>query len=173
MTIPFYDDEQLAGLGTLQMGTSDADLIVVSTTALVDVQGRNVVDEQTKPGKNFGRTQFVGIAPVLASITFTILPDDEDHFFDRVMPLFRQRGRDGVAPPISVVNDQLNRIDVDTVMVLDYRYGHPSARDGRQVMVKVREWTDKPTEPKQTTSAKTDTTPTPMADGALARGAGP
>lgn len=173
MTIPFYDNEQLSALSTLQMGTSEQDLITVSTTALVQVRTRNVIDEQTKPGKNFGRSSFIGIAPVVATIVFTILPDEEDHFFDNVMPLCRQKGRDGVSPPITIVNAQLNRVDVDTVSILSCDYTHPTARDGRQVTIQVREWTDKPTTPKEDTSQKTKTEPTPMADGALSAGVGP
>lgn len=143
--IPFYEDA--AAESVLRMGPSGGSLVLVSNAAHVSSHVENGFDDQTKGGSNFGRTKFLGIKPAEFTVTFAVLPEEETDFWGSVAPLFRQKGAKGNAPPMAIVNPQVNRLGIDTVTVVSADIDHPDARDGRQVTVKIKEWTPAPVTP--------------------------
>lgn len=150
MTIPFYADPSAES--SLRMGPSGGALVLVSQSASVSVRLGIGVDDQTTAGANFGRLRFLGIKPAQITASWIVLPEDENAFWAQVVPLARPKGRRGNAPPMNVINPQINRAGVDLVTVLDLEYGPPSARDGREVTMHMREWTPAPTDPKPAAS---------------------
>jgi hypothetical protein len=92
--------------------------------------------------------KFLGIDLARANVDFVVMPDEEASFWREVVPLFRQKGKGGNAPPIDVINLQLNRAGITTVTVLRAKIGQPNARDGRRVSVELQEWAKAPTTPK-------------------------
>jgi protein-tyrosine-phosphatase len=78
----------------------------------------NAFDDQTSVGKNFGRTRFRGVKPATFTITWVVLPEEEDHFWQSVAPLFRQKGKKANSPPMACINPQINRWGIDTVSVV-------------------------------------------------------
>jgi len=156
-SIPFYADP--AAESVLRMGPSGKSLVFVSNVAHVSGHLENVFDDQTSIGKNFGRTKFRGIKPARFTVTFVVLPDEEDDFWIKVVPLFRQKGKRGNSPPIAVVNPQINRLGIDTVSVVSCDIDPPDARDGRQVTLQLKEWTPAPTTPKPVNAGKVNRDP--------------
>lgn len=149
-TIPVYADP--VGESVLRMGVSGTPPILVTTVAEVEVQLKNGFDNQRHKVKNFGRVKFLGIDLAKASVTFVVMPDEEVYFWAEVVPLFRQKGKKGNAPPIDIVNLQLNRAGITIVTVLTAKIGPPSSRDGRHVQVELQEWAPAPSEPKKVTT---------------------
>ena len=156
-TIPFYTDP--AAESVLRMGPTGKSLVFVSNVAHVSGHLENVFDDQTSVGKNFGRTRFRGIKPAVFTITFVVLPEEEDDFWNKVVPLFRQKGKKGNSPPIAVINPQINRLGIDTVSVMSADIDPPNARDGRQVTLQLKEWTPAPVAPKPVDTGKANTDP--------------
>ena len=149
-SIPFYEDP--AAESVLRMGPSGGALVLVSNAAHVSSHLENGFDEQTKGGANFGRSKFLGIKPATFTVTFVVLPEEEAAFWAEVVPLCRQKGKKGNAPPMSVVNPQINRPGVDTVTVISADIDPPDARDGRQVTLHLKEWTPAPVAPTPVTA---------------------
>jgi hypothetical protein len=145
-SIPFYSDPIAESV--LRMGPSGGELALVSTTAHVSAQVENQFDDQTSVGKNFARVRFVGVKPAKFTATFVVLPEDERDFYAKVVPLLRQKGKNASAPPMSVVNPQINRLGVNVVSVLSADIDPPDPRDGRAVTLHLREWTPAPVKPK-------------------------
>jgi hypothetical protein len=156
-SIPFYADP--AAESVLRMGPSGKSLVFVSNVAHVSCHLENVFDDQTSVGKNFGRTKFRGIKPAKFTITWVVLPDEEDDFWAKVVPLFRQKGKKGNSPPVSVVNPQINRLGIDTVSVVSSDIEPPDARDGRLVTLQLKEWTPAPVAPKPVSTGKVNRDP--------------
>lgn len=127
------------------MGPSGGSLVLVSDAAHVSVRLENVFDDQTSIGKNFAKVKFRGIKPAVLHVSFVVLPEDERDFYNQVTPLFRQKGKNGNSPPMSMVNLQANRLGIDTVSIVSADIGAPDARDGRTVTLELKEWTAKPT----------------------------
>lgn len=167
MTIPFYDDP--AAESVLRMGPSGSSLGLVSDAAHVSAHVENGFDDQRKGGSNFGRSKFLGIAPATFTVTFAVLPHEEAHFWASVAPLFRQPGKKGNSPPMSVVNPQINRWGIDTVTVVSADIEAPDARDGRSVTVELKEWTPAPVAPAPSTAASVNRDPLNLAAGAEGR----
>lgn len=147
-TIPTYADP--VGEGILRMGVSGQPPVLVSISAEVEIELKNGFDKQKSRAKNFGRVKFLGIDLAKASADFTVLPDEEKDFWAKVVPLFRQKGKRGNAPPIDITNLQLNRAGITTVTVVSCKIGSPSPRDGRRVQVQLQEWAPAPSDPKPT-----------------------
>lgn len=142
--IPFYSDA--AAESVLRMGPSGGALVLVSNAAHVSGHVENGLDEQTKAGANFGRSKFLGTKPASFTATFVVLADEEGDFWAKVVPLFRTKGKKGAAPPMAIVNPQVNRLGVSTVMVVSADIDAPNARDGRSVTFQFKEWTPAPVE---------------------------
>lgn len=151
-TIPTYADP--IGEGIVRMGISGQAPVLVSAAADVEIELKNGFDNQRPKRKNFGRVKFLGIDLAKATVDFTVMPDEERDFWARVVPLVRQKGTRGNAPPIDIINLQLNRAGVTTVTVLSCKIGSPSARDGRRVTINLQEWAPAPSEPKPSDAAK-------------------
>jgi hypothetical protein len=145
--IPTYADPIKES--TLMMGLSGGELVLVSQTASVEVELKNDFDKQRHKHQNFGRKKFLGISFATIDVEFTVMPDEDADFFRRVVPLLRQRGKQGTAPALQVVNPQLNRLGVTTCNVLRAKIGQPLARSGRHVRLELEEWSVGPTEPKK------------------------
>jgi hypothetical protein len=167
VTIGFYDDPLAES--TLRMGPSGGALVFVSNVAHVSSHVENGLDEQTKGGSNFGRSKFLGIKPAAFTVTFVVLADEDAAFWKSVAPLLRQKGKKGAAPPMAVVNPQINRWGVDTVTVVSADVDAPDARDGRQVTIHLKEWTPAPVKPVDTTSGVVNRDPLNLAPGAAAK----
>jgi hypothetical protein len=141
--IPFYEDPGAESV--LRMGPSGGALVLVSDSASVSVRLENVFDDQTSIGKNFAKVKFRGIKPAVIHVSFVVLPEEEAAFYKSVAPLFRQKGKNGNSPPMSMVNLQANRLGIDTVSIVSADVGAPDARNGRSVTLELKEWTAKPT----------------------------
>lgn len=139
-----------ANESVLLMSVSGSPTILVSLVADVEVELKNGFDNQRPKRKNFGRVKFLGIDLAKATVDFTVMPDEEADFWSKTVPLCRQKGKRGNAPPIDVTNLQLNRAGIMTVTVLTCKIGPPSQRDGRRVTLQLQEWAPAPTEPKPT-----------------------
>jgi hypothetical protein len=157
VTIPVYEDA--AAESVLRMGPSGKALIMVSNAAHVSAHVENGFDEQKQKGTNFGRVKFLGIAPATFTVTFVVLPDEEDTFYKLVVPLCRQKGKRGNSPPMTVANLQINRLGIDTVTIKSADIDPPDARDGRQVTLHLQEWTPAPTAAKPVNSGKVNRDP--------------
>jgi hypothetical protein len=152
MPIPTYSDP--AAESTLRLGLSGKQPVLVSASAEVEVELKNGFDNQRQKTKNFGRVKFLGIDLARISVEFTVMPEDESDFWRLVVPLFRQKGPKGNAPPIDVINLQVNRAGISTVTVLSAKIGQPSSRSGRRVKVELQEWAKAPATPKATDTSK-------------------
>jgi hypothetical protein len=142
--IPFYPDPNAESV--LRMGPSGGALVLVSNAAHVSGHLENKFDDQTSVGKSFAKVHFTGIKPATFVITFVVMPDEEAAFWKDIIPLCRQKGKKGNAPPMSVVNPQINRTGVDTVTIDSADIEAPDAGQ-RQVTINVKEWTPKPVTP--------------------------
>jgi hypothetical protein len=150
--IPFYPDP--GAESTLYLSVSGQPPILVSQVAFVASRLDNAFDEQKQAGSNFGRVTFIGIQPAEFTVSIIVLPEDEAHFWSKVVPLFRQKGEKGNSPPLDVTNPQINRVGVTTVTCVSSFIDAPHARDGRSVGLVLREWTPAPVKPKPDTSKK-------------------
>lgn len=139
---------------TVRMGVSGKQPVLVSTVAEVEVTLRNGFDNQRQKVKNFGRVKFLGIDLARISVDFVVLPDEEADFWRLVVPLCRQKGPKGNAPPIDIINPQVNRAGVSTVTVLNAKIGPPSSRSGRRVQIELQEWAKAPADPKPSDASK-------------------
>lgn len=155
----------------LRVGPSGGDLVLVSDVAHVTSHAENGFDRQRKAGSNFGRVKALGIIPAKFTVTFVVLPEDEQHFWDKVYPLFRSRKKNSTAPPLDVVNPQINRIHIDTVFAVSIDVDPPNPRDGRQVALQLEEWTPAPvkTVKSAASSKKTDRNPLPLSSEATTK----
>jgi len=149
--IPTYEDPEKES--TLMMGLSGGELVLVSTTAMVEVDLKNDFDKQRHKHQNFGRKKFLGISFATINVEFVVMPDEDADFFRSVVPLLRQRGKQGTAPALQVVNRQLNQLGITTCNVLRAKIGQPLARSGRRVRLELEEWSVGPTEPKKDSGA--------------------
>lgn len=165
-SIPFYADP--AAESVLRMGPSGGALVLVSNAAHVSAHVENGLDEQTKGGSNFGRSKFLGIKPAAFTVTFDVLPEDEADFWKSVAPLFRAKGKKGAAPPMAIINPQVNRWGVDTVMVVSADVDPPAA-GLRSVTVQLKEWTPAPVQPNDVKTGVTNRDPLNLAPGAAAK----
>lgn len=145
--IPTYANPEKES--TLLLGLSVKDLVLVSKTATVETELVNDFDKQRHKHQNFGRKKFLGISFAKIEVEFVLMPDEDDNFMRNVLPLLRQRGKQGTAPALHVVNRQLNQMGVTTVNVLRAKIGQPFARSGRHVRLDLEEWSIGPTEPKK------------------------
>lgn len=152
-----YDDPVAESV--LRMGPSGEELVLVSTVAHISSHLENGFDRQRTAGANFGRKKFLGLVPATFTVTFVVLPEDEADFWANVVPLFRQKGKKGNAPPMDVVNPQINRPGIETVTVISADIDPPNARDGRTVTVQLEEWTPAPVAPKPVENGKVDRDP--------------
>jgi len=164
MTIQGYTDPQAESL--LRMGPTGGTLVLVSDCAHVTSHLENGFDRQAAKGANFGRKKFLGVAPATFTVTFVVLPEEEDDFWSDVVPLLRPKGRQGAAPPIDIVNPQVNRIGITTVTVLSADIDPPSPRDGRTVTIQLEEWTKAPTPAKEKKRGVTNSTAQNLEPGA-------
>lgn len=155
--LDYYADPEAESI--LRMGPSGGSLVLVSDVAQVSGKLRNKFDRQTRAGSNFGRVKFVGIFPAVFSVSFVVLPQEEEAFWRDVVPLFRQKGKKGNAPPMDVVNPQINRPGIRTVVVVSAEYDPPNARDGRLVNLQLEEWTPAPVTPRKDESGKSKSQP--------------
>lgn len=164
-SIPYYADP--AAESVLRMGPSGGAPVLVSNAAHVSARLENGFDEQTKGGSNFGRSKFLGIKPAAFTVTFDVLPEEEADFWTSVAPLLRQKGKKGNAPPMAVVNPQINRWGINTVTVLSADVDPPAA-GLRSVTIQLKEWTPAPVAPNPATSGVTNRDPLNLAPGAAA-----
>lgn len=141
-SIPFYEDPGAESV--LRMGPSGGSLVLVSDAAHVAVRLENVFDDQTSIGKNFAKVKFRGIKPAILHVSFIVLPEEESAFYNQVTPLFRQKGKNGNSPPMSIVNLQANRLGIDVVSIVSADIGPPDAGQ-RCVTLELKEWSAKPT----------------------------
>lgn len=153
-TIATYEDP--VSESVLLMAVSGSQPILVSTAADVELELKNGFDKQKSKAKNFGRVKFLGIDLAKIGVDFIVMPDEERDFWAKVVPLFRQKGKRGNAPPIEVTNLQMNRAGITTVTVVSSKIGSPNARDGRRVQVQLQEWAPAPSEPKPVAAGKFD-----------------
>lgn len=153
----FYEDAIAESV--LRMGPSGGSLTLVSDVAHVSVRLENVFDDQTSVGKNFAKVKFSGIKPAVLHVNFVVLPEEERAFYNQVTPLFRQKGKNGNSPPMSIVNLQANRLGIDTVSIVSADIGAPDAKDGRSVTLELKEWTAKPTKAADVSSGVTKKDP--------------
>lgn len=170
MTQP-YDDPIEESL--FRMGPSGGQQFLVSTIAHVSTQLKSGFDRQNKAGRSFGKVKFLGTLPATFNLTFIVLPEDEFQFYNEVVPLFRAKGRKGVAPPMDVSNLQINRLGIFTVFVLATEIGEPNSLSGRAVSVEIEEWTPGPSKPRDDNQGKLARDPEalqPAVGAALARG---
>lgn len=150
--IPFYTDP--AAESVLRLGPSGRPLVFVSNVAHVSAHVENAFDDQTSVGKNFGRSKFRGVKPAKFTVNWVVLPDEEDHFWQYVSPLFRQKGKKANSPPMSCVNPQINRWGIDTVSIMSADVDPPDARNGRGITLQLKEWTPAPVAPKVSAKGK-------------------
>lgn len=157
--IATYDDAEKES--TLRMGLSGGELVLVSTTAMVDIDLKNDFDKQRHKHQNFGRKKFLGISFATIDVEFVVMPDEDEDFIQKVVPLLRQRGKQGTAPALQVENKQLNQLGITTCNVLRAKIGQPTARSGRHVRLEMEEWSIGPTEPKKSDAAAEKYSPEP------------
>lgn len=157
--IPTYADPEKES--TLLMGLSGGELVLVSKTALIEVDLVNDFDKQRHKHQNFGRKKFLGISFAKIEVNFVVMPDEDSDFMSRVVPLLRQRGKQGNAPALQVVNRQLNQLGVTTCNVLRAKIGQPLARSGRHVRLELEEWSTGPSAPKKSNAAAEQYDPSP------------
>ncbi len=150
--VTFYADAQAES--TLQMGPSGGQPFFVSNAAMVGVHLSNAFDTQGSKGSNFGRVKFLGVNLAEFVATWVVFPEDEAAFWRDIMPLARQKGKNGNSPPVDVVNPQVNRAGVKTCTIEDMTIDPPNARDGRTVILRMKEWSPAPTAPKPDSSAQ-------------------
>lgn len=153
MPIATYNDP--IAESTIRLGVSGKQPVLVSTTAEVEVILKNGFDNQRQKGKNFGRVKFLGVDLARVTVDFSVMPDEETNFWRLVVPICRQKGPKGNAPPIDIINLQANRAGISTVTVLTCKIGAPSARSGRRVQLELQEWAKAPVEPKPSDAVKT------------------
>ncbi len=157
--VPTYEDAEREGV--LFLGRNASELVRVSNTATVSIDLKNDFDKQRHKHQNFGRKKFLGISFASIEVEFVIMPDEETDFFERVVPLLREKGKQGSGLALQVVNYQMNRVGVTTCNVLRARIGSPSARSGRHVRLELEEWSTGPTEPKKSPAAAEQYDPAP------------
>lgn len=150
-TIPTY----LSALAesTLYLGVSGAPNILISTVAEVEGELGNEFDRQKHKGQNRARPRFVGQELAKFSVSFVVMPDEEDDFWNLTVPICRQKGKNGNAPALTCVNLQINRAGVNIVNVMKLKIGVPLARSGRRIRLELQEWAPNPTQPKPSTAA--------------------
>lgn len=169
--IPTYDDP--AKESVFQLAISGQAFVLVAEQALVEFELVNDFDKQRHKNQNFGRKKFLGINFVKAEVNFTVYPDEERNFWDRVVPLLRQRGKKGNSPALEVLNYQLNRAGITHCNILRARIGPPLAKSGRAVTLHIEEWSSGPTKPKPSVAAAEQFDPSPggLIDQDLKKGA--
>lgn len=140
--------------GVLLLGLSPNQLLRVSNTAEIEIELKNDFDKQRHKHQNFGRKKFLGISLAQISVGFVVLPDEEQEFWDKIVPLFRPRGKNGVSTALNVFNYQMNRTGIMLVNVLTSKIGPPNPRTGRKVSLRLEEWTAAPTKPKAGADSK-------------------
>lgn len=156
---PTYDDPERESV--LRLGISGQPLVLVSNTAHVEIELVNDFDKQRHKHQNFGRKKFLGISFAKIEVTFVLMPDEEKGFFRDVLPLLRQRGKQGNSPALEVVNYQMNRAGVNKVNVLRSKIGPPSSKSGRAIHLQLEEWSLQPADPKPSDAASEKFDPSP------------
>jgi hypothetical protein len=141
--IPTYADAEYETV--LGLGLSRGAIESVSLVAIISIEGENQFDSQSIKKGNFARKRFLGQKPAKFSVTYVMLPDEEQNFWKRVLPLLRPKTPAGSAQPLIAVNPQINRIGIELVTVLSYSIGPADARDGRTISIELEEWTREPT----------------------------
>lgn len=159
-----FDPERLTSLpieyGFVSIGVPGR----IGTTYLTDngrivFHGANEIDEQGTKGKNLGRPKHQRVKLAEVTIGFNVMPDEEVHFWTKVYPFLREKGKRGNAPPIELYNSQVQYSGITTVMVADYNIGEANNRDGREVTIKFKEWSPAPVKKKEDASLKNKKTP--------------
>ena len=150
--MPNYQDP--LGESFMSLAPSGDQLQLITTRAHVTAKLENKFDRQTKAGRNFGRVKFLGAELAKFDVFFVVLPEEEEDFWRDMAPLMRRKGRNGVSPPVDVLNLQINRHGIETVTIVSSEVGPPSAREGRMIRLQLEEWSPKPVEPKKDKAAK-------------------
>lgn len=146
-----YED----GYSALSIRVSGKDTVFVTDAAKILFHGANELDEQKPTGGNLGRLKGLGVKLSVVSISWTVLAGaEEKHFWSKVYPLLREKGKRGNAPPVDLLNAQISRAQIPTFTVHEYDLGEPDPRDGREVTVKFKEWSPAPVKPKVQDASK-------------------
>lgn len=133
--------------GILRIGPSPRALVLVSNAADVELRLESTFDTQRKHGASKARPKFTGFKPAEIDVSWVVMPEEEDDFWAKVVPLLRPRSPKAEAPPLDVVNLQINRAGIQKIVLRTSRIGAPNARDGRQVSAQFTEWTLAPVDP--------------------------
>jgi hypothetical protein len=132
----------------LFLATTGDPLVLVSNCVRVNVCGGNKIDGQTSGGTNKGRVKFKGLKLSKINVSFIVLPDEEDYFWENVFVFFRMPGDKGRALPLEAKNATINRAGVPTVTIEDYKVGEADPVRGREIFLELREWSDEVFDPK-------------------------
>lgn len=137
--------------GILRIGPSARSLVLVSNAADVELRLESTFDTQRKHGASKARPKFTGFKPAEMDVSWVVMPEEEEDFWAKVVPLLRPRSPKAEAPPLDVVNLQINRAGIQKIVLRTSRIGAPNARDGRQVSAQFTEWTIAPVDPNKST----------------------
>lgn len=157
--LPTYPDA--AQESVLKLAPAGGGLVTVSQIAVVECEVSNRFDRQRKHDANFGKQKFLGVELAKFHASFVVYPEDEQTFWSDVVPILRPKGKAGASPALDVVNLQINRVGVRTVILVKAKIGPPSPRDGRHVSIELEEWSSGATEPKKPATPVDD--PKPLA----------
>lgn len=157
--LPTYPDS--AQESVLKLAPAGGGLVTVSQVATVEVEVSNRFDKQRKHDANYGKQKFLGVELARFHASFTVLPDEEQAFWTDVVPILRPKGKAGASPALDVVNLQINRTGIRTVILIKAKIGPPSQKDGRHVSIELEEWSAGPTGPKKPATPVDD--PKPLA----------
>ncbi len=147
--VPFYDDPTAES--TFSIGRSGQQPVFVSNAAMVSVHLSNEFDKQKAKGSNFNRVKFLGINLAEFTVHWSVYPEDEVVFWRDIVPLCREKAKAGNSPPMDVINPQVNRCGIKTVIIDEINIEPPNAKDGRSVVLKIKEWAPAPTAPTKDT----------------------
>lgn len=155
--IPTYIDP--AHESIFKLAPAGGGLVTVSKIAIVESEVSNRFDKQRKHDANYGKQKFLGVELAKFHVSFVVYPEDEYDFWANALPLLRPKGKAGASPALDVVNLQINRTGVRTVILVKAKIGPPSPRDGRHVSLELEEWSAGPTAPKKAATPLDDPDP--------------
>jgi len=155
-TIPTYADPYKESV--LILGGPKG-LVLVTEAAEVEIEFEDEFDKQRRKGYNAARPKFLGTKPAEISVEFTVMPDEEVTFWRDVVPILRTKGRNRNSPPRDILNHQVNRAGINSVLLLRSKIGKPDPRSGRHVRIALLEWTPAPVQPAADASKQKNTTP--------------
>ncbi len=155
-TIPTYADPYKESV--LILGGPKG-LVFVTEAAEIEIEFEDQFDTQKRKGYNAARPKFLGTKPAEISVDFIVMPDEEEAFWRDVVPILRTKSKKANSPPRDILNHQVNRAGITSVLLKRSKIGKPDPRAGRHVSISLQEWTPGPVQPNPDASKQKNTTP--------------